>query len=126
MKLFYSLLLFFLSLTSCAQKTEPTINDVKTELDSIHISKIKTACDCSDGMEKIADILFKTTDKFSSKTEVMNDVFGAQVVELTTQKTKEVAKICTQLGFNDPDIKDCPSFKSLEEKSKILIEKFKN
>jgi len=116
----------FLTFGSYAQGKEYHIDEIKTALDSINISKIKSACDCSDGMEKVARILYRTTEGFSAKKEVLNDPLGMQIAQLTTIKTREIAIKCEQkLGLNDSDILECESFKSLEAISNRLNVKFR-
>lgn len=127
MKIIMFISIIFMEVGCYSQEKEYKIDEIKIELDSIDISNIKTSCDCSDGMEKIASILCKITEKFSSKTELLNDSLGSQIVILTTIKTKEVSEKCEkELGLKDSDIFECESFKSLKEKSKILNKKFRH
>ncbi|MCZ8198676.1 MAG: hypothetical protein O9267_13815 [Flavobacterium sp.] len=127
MKIIIFIPLILISIECYSQKNEYKIDEIKIELDSINISKIKSACDCSNGMEKIANILYKTTEKFSSRAEILNDSLGVQIVILTTKKTKEVSKKCeNELRLKDSDILECNSFKSFKEKSEILNKKFRN
>jgi hypothetical protein len=125
MKLLLLLSFLLVSIPLSAQE-RMSIEQVKTELDSIKSSKINSACACSDGMEKIASVLINASDSFSTKTEMENDAYGMIIINLTTNKTIEVSEQCLKLGLNDSDIFECSSFKSLEEKSKILNKKFRN
>lgn len=56
MKYFLVYLTLFLTLSVFSQTTL-SIEDVQKQLGEIKASEIKTACDCCDGMEKIATIL---------------------------------------------------------------------
>lgn len=97
----------------------------KQGLKSIIVSEIKDACGCSDAMERIADVLVKTTKSFTSIAQAKSDPKAKPIIDLSNQKSAEVAAQCEKLGFTDYDIKSCPSFKLLKEKSEILNKKFK-
>ena len=96
-----------------------------SNLDDINVSDIKEACDCSDAMEKIADVLEKATLSFSSMQEAKADTEANSIIELANQKTRAVAQKCQTLGINDSDIESCPSFPLLKEKSKRLNKRFR-
>lgn len=101
--------------------------DVFAALISIDVSKINTPCGCSDAMERIADSLVKITAPFSSRKEIESDQQAKNLIDLANVKTGQVAERCEKkLGFNDPDIFNCESFKSLKEKSGIVNRKFRN
>ncbi|MCK7590926.1 hypothetical protein M0G43_10115 [Subsaxibacter sp. CAU 1640] len=122
-----TLLITLLSISSFAQEQEYSLEYVTAVLDSIKIADIKEPCDCSDGMEKIADIMVKSMEGYTSRQQIMSDTLGVKIVNITTIKTQQVAKRCQgELRLTDNDIYDCESFKLLEEKSKVLNRKFGN
>ncbi|UKB85510.1 hypothetical protein LF887_07790 [Chryseobacterium sp. MEBOG06] len=128
MRILNVLFFFLISFYGFGQQKTDTVKkeEVFSRLVSIDISKIKTPCDCSDAMERIADCLVKITDPFSSKQEMENDRQVKNFIDLSNVKTAQVASQCEKkLGFRDSDIFECKSFKQLKEKSAILNRKFR-
>lgn len=119
-------LLFLIFLLPVQAQESLNLEEVQKQLQAIQTDEIKTACGCCDGMEKIAAILIITTERFQTKKQMEKDNYASIIIELTNQKTEEVAAQCISLGFNDADILECPSFESLNEKSKLLNQKFRN
>jgi hypothetical protein len=124
MKFILYYLPIFFNISIISQSTL-SIEEVQNQLGEIKASEIKTACNCCDGMEKIADILVIATERFYSKKQAENDPYGSIIIELTNRKTEEVAQRCMSLGIKDSDIFECPSFPSFEEKAKLLNQKFR-
>ena len=128
MKIITALILVLISISGFGQSKTDTIKrgEIFAELVSIDVSKIKTPCDCSDAMERIADSLVKITAPFSSRKEIDQDKQAKNFIDLSNVKTSQVAEQCEKkLKFNDSDIFDCKSFKLLKEKSAILNKKFR-
>lgn len=119
--------LIFLSISLKAQSKKLTCEDIisiQTILDKLEIADIRTPCDCTDAMEQIVQVLYIATDFFPAREQAESDIFGKALIDITSKKTLEVAAACGKLKVTDDDMKQCPSFKSLEEKAAVVKKRF--
>ena len=119
--------LIFLSAPSNAQSKKLTCEDIiniQAILDKLEVSDIRTPCDCTDAMENIVQVLYIATDFFPTREQAQSDIFGKTLIDITSKKTLEVAAACGKLKITDDDMKQCPSFKSLEEKAAVVKKRF--